>query len=283
MKKIIAGLAPRFFLVLVINVTAFCLDGCAGLGSQQLFERAAATGMQHRVIHVDGFAITAFVRLSDQSQSIHIYIEGDGKAWLSKTEPSADPTPKYAMGLQLAIQDHHANVVYLARPCQFSMGDSPACSAALWTSGRFSSQAVDAMNAAVEQVKQNARNQPIELIGYSGGAAIAVLLAAIRQDVSSLRSVAGNLDHDALNRHHQVSLMPDSLNPADVASQLRSLPQIHFSGADDRIVPAFIARSFALKVGPCARTEVVKSTGHEGGWVAAWPSLLLQTPVCASK
>ena len=279
MDKKIAGLAPLFLLMLATGL--LLLSGCsATVGNARLFSEAYTKGMRHRIVTVDGFAMTAFTRLQDASKPIHLYVEGDGKAWVSRAEPSADPTPRHAIGLQLALGDPFANVIYLARPCQFSLHESPACTQALWTSQRFSNQVVNAMNAAVNILKAGHPDQPLELIGYSGGAAIVVLLASRRDDVTSLRSVAGNLDHEAFNRYHKVSPMPDSLNPIDVANVLRGLPQIHFSGADDTIVPSFIAESFTLKAGGCARIEVVEGAGHDSGWVEAWPTLLSETPSC---
>ena len=279
MDKKIAGLAPLFLLMLATGL--LLLSGCsATVGNTRLFSEAYTKGMRHRIVTVDGFAMTAFIRLQDASKPIHLYVEGDGKAWISRTEPSADPTPRHAIGLQLALRDPFANVIYLARPCQFSLHESPACEQALWTSRRFSNQVVNAMDTAVNILKAAHPHQPLEVIGYSGGAAIAVLLASRRDDVASLRSVAGNLDHEAFNRYHKVSPMPDSLNPIDMANLLRGLPQIHFSGADDTIMPSFIAESFILKTGGCARIEVVGGAGHDNGWVEAWPRLLNETPSC---
>ena len=51
---------------------------------------------------------------------VNIYIEGDGRAWLNKNRPSLDPTPKNSLALKLAEIDPAPNVIYLARPCQYS-------------------------------------------------------------------------------------------------------------------------------------------------------------------
>lgn len=230
------------------------------------------------------FVLTAYVRITQPTQPLTVYIEGDGRAWLSPTQPSDDPTPRDALGLQLTSVDSSPNVLYLARPCQFTpMARNPACGVPYWTGKRFAPEVIDAMDAAITHYQAGmAATAPLRLnlIGYSGGGAIAVLLAARRHDVISLRTVAGNLDHDAVNRWHHVSLMPDSLNPMAVAAQVGRIPQVHFSGAEDRIVPSAITRTFVERAAPCARLSVVQGLAHEGDWAAAWPRLLAEKLPC---
>ena len=96
-------------------------------------------------------------------------------------------------------------------------------------------------------------------------------------------TVAGNLDHAAVNRWHQVSPMPDSLNPIDVAPQVSHIPQRHFSGADDRVVPTAIARDFVARAAPCAALQVLPGMGHESDWPARWPTLLRAPLPCTGE
>src|SRR5262249_6261305 len=105
---------------------------------------------------------------------------------------------------------------------------------------------------------------------------------ARRQDVASLRTVAGNLDSEAVNRFHKVDPMPGSLNPVDAATAIAHIPQIHFIGTDDRVVPATIASDFekATGDGRCVALQPVQGAGHQDGWVEQWPTLLLQEPAC---
>lgn len=127
------------------------------------------------------------------------------------------------------------NVVYIARPCQFTRND-PACRSTYWTDRRFSEDVIASMNHAVDVLRAPAAG-PVHLVGFSGGGAVAALVAARRGDVASLRTVAGNLDHRALNAHHRVSPMPASLNAVDVAPRLAAVPQAHFVGTKDDVVP----------------------------------------------
>ncbi len=275
-----AGPAPRF-LWLALLLLAGLGAGCSHLpSSRQALAQAGLAGMSQRTILIQGYAMTVLMRQLDPHLPLHVYIEGDGKAWLSRLQPSPDPTPQHALALQLALRDGHANVAYMARPCQFSLSLSTACREADWTELRFSAQLVAVMDAAMDGLKMQHPRQSLELIGYSGGAAMAVLLAARRSDVVSLRTVAGNLDQVALNRYHRVSAMPDSLNAMDVADRLRDLPQIHYSAARDAVVPAFITQAFVAKIGACARSHTVAGAGHEQGWLEVWAGLLAEVPRC---
>ncbi|MCR6628923.1 MAG: hypothetical protein NVV74_02050 [Magnetospirillum sp.] len=107
-------------------------------------------------------------------------------------------------------------------------------------------------------------------------------MAARRGDVVSLRTLAGNLDHEAVNRHHGVSPMPESLNPREIAPRLLGLPQQHFAGTEDRVVPPFIAEGFAQAVGDARCVTVIPVAGatHADGWEQAWRSSWAKRPTC---
>ncbi len=275
---------PSVLLSLVLAIFLSCLGGCVGNPQQYADALAQPAGLRREEVSTDPFLLTAYVRITRTDQALTIYIEGDGRAWRSRFEASDNPTPQRALGLSLAAADRSANVVYLARPCQFTApADNPRCERAYWTGKRFSPEVVAAMDAAVTAYASRTPGQRIHLVGYSGGGAIAALVAARRQDVATLRTVAGNLDHDAVNRWHQVSLMPDSLNPIDAVADVAKIPQIHFSGSEDSIVLPAIARNFAAKVGGCASAVVVNGLSHDGDWAAVWPQLLKRNPTCVRE
>ena len=270
---------------LAMLVTAVALLALAGCADPNIHADAIAQAvhLQREEVSVDGFVLTSFYRLTRPDQPLTVYIEGDGLAWRNRYEPSDDPTPHNALGLKLAAADGAANVVYLARPCQFTpMAQNPRCAVGYWTGKRFAVEVIDAMDQAVSHYAARTPGQSINLVGYSGGGAVAVLIAARRHDVATLRTVAGNLDHAEVNRLHQVSLMPDSLNAIDVAPQVATIAQLHVSGADDQVVVPAIARRFAQAVGGhCTQTLTVPGMSHESDWPALWPDLLKRTPVCS--
>lgn len=261
------------------------LVACAGDPQLHADALAQPAGLQREQVQADMFLLTAYVRISRNDQPLTIYIEGDGLAWRNRNEPSDDPTPHRALGLSLAAADRSANVVYLARPCQFTpMADNPHCAIAYWTDKRFAPEVVTALDAAVTHYSARVPGQALQLVGYSGGAALAVLVAAQRSDITALRTVAGNLDHEAVNRWHKVSSMPASMNPIEIAARLARLPQIHFSGSADKIVPTTITRNFVAAVGSaCARLHVVDGIAHEGNWAALWPQLLSIPTSCNNE
>lgn len=259
------------------------LAGCAAVDRDANADSLARpAGMSRMLMKTDPFTLTAFVRITDRSRPVTIYVEGDGLAWLSRTEVSRDPTPRDALGLALAAADPSANVVYLARPCQFTNRDrNPTCAPAYWTAKRFAPEVIAAMNQAVDQVAAQVPGQQVNLVGYSGGGAVAVLVAARRQDVASIRTVAGNLDHVQVNRVNGVSPLAGSLNAIDVAAQVAKIPQIHFSGSLDRTVPPAIANRFVQATGgTCAQALTLQGADHENGWPARWRELLAMAPGC---
>ncbi|WP_174995520.1 alpha/beta hydrolase [Pandoraea horticolens] len=265
---------------------ALLASGCASLDRDAHAESLAnPAGLQREVLAAGDFRLTVFSRIGRTDKPLRIYIEGDGLAWVSRSEPSLDPTPVAATGLALAAADPSANVAYLARPCQFTpMPDNPRCQVAYWTGKRFAPEVVDAMDAAVGQLTARVPGQPVELVGYSGGGAIAVLVAARRHDIATLRTVAGNLDVEYVNRLHRVSPMPASRNPSDVARQVAGIAQIHYSSAQDAVVPPEVARRFASAAGgTCVKTRVVSDLAHDGDWAQRWRELLAQTPVCDAR
>jgi dienelactone hydrolase len=264
---------------------ALLLSGCVALSGQETRANqaqiiAAQAHLAQRVINTGSFDITAFAKITDPAQPVSVYIEGDGKAWLSRHQPSTDPTPTDPVGLRLAAVDGGDNVVYLARPCQYSRGT--ACETGYWTTKRFAPEALRAMNAALDEVLRDMPERKIRLVGFSGGGTMAALMAARRKDVVDLRSVAGNLDHRAQSALHRVSLLSGSLNPVDDAAILRAVPQHHFIGGKDRTVPFEIYQSYAAALGDisCTAHTIFPAVSHEDGWVEKWREAQYVRPVC---
>jgi hypothetical protein len=273
------------FIAQLLSVGVFigALAGCAALDPVGHADAIAdAAGLHAERVDTGSFVLTAYTRISTPREPIHIYIEGDGQAWLSRTEPSLDPTPREATGLKLAAADPEPNVVYLARPCQFTpMEMNRRCGIPYWTGKRFGPEVVASMNEAVSRFAARVPGQSVDLIGYSGGGAVAVLVAARRTDVASLRTVAGNLDHEFVNRLHEVSPMLQSENPIDFAGRVATIAQVHFSGANDKVVPPAVAQRFVDAAGGrCAQARTVPGFSHDGDWNQLWPILLGVKPAC---
>ncbi len=263
------------------------LDGCvlSPLRSNHDIaeEIALPVGLLEKPRQSGSFLLTTRERIRKQGADVTIYIEGDGAAWLTRTHPSRDPTPDNPIALRLATADPADNVAWVARPCQYtSMSGNTACGVRDWTSGRFSEKAVDSIDGVVSAIKQSASAARIHLVGYSGGGGIAVLLAARRNDVASIRTVGANLDHKAFTSLHHISPMSDSLNPADVAESVQMVPQLHFIGDSDKVIPEQVARSYLERIRDvrCTEVRVVSGIRHDEGWESIWKTAVSEIPAC---
>lgn len=224
--------------------------------------------------------LQGFARLDCPGQALHVYIEGDGLAWLSVSTPSPDPTPVNPVALRLAAQDAACNVLYLGRPGQYGAG----VDARYWLGARFAAEVVDSYVAAL-QGQSVARAAPVlRLTGYSGGGAVAALLAARLQAQGrrvELVTVAGNLDTDTWARRRKLTPLRASLNPVAVAPALVSVPQLHLTGHRDRQVPGWVLEAFLAQLPnrDCVRVQSVDAD-HAGPWLDAWRAALAEPVSC---
>jgi len=226
------------------------------------------------------FILHSRERYDKPGEDLSVYLEGDGLAWVSRTEPSRDPTPDNPIGLRLAALDKAPNVIWIARPCQYTtILENPICKQYYWTIGRLAPEIVASVDLAITAAKTSAKATKIHLIGYSGGGGLAVLIAARRNDVATIRTVAGNIDHEAFTNLHRVTPMSQSMDPATVAGRINTITQWHFYGEDDKVVPKLIGESYLRKSGQreCSQIQVISGVSHVRGWEANWPRLLQET------
>lgn len=226
------------------------------------------------------FIVHSRERYDKPGQDLNIYLEGDGLAWVSRTEVSRDPTPDNPIGLRLAAIDSAPNVIWIARPCQYTnIAENPSCKPYYWTIGRLAPEIISAVDHAITSAKISANATKIHLIGYSGGGGLALLIAARRNDVVSIRTVAGNIDHEVFTSFHRVTPMSQSLDPASVARRINTIPQWHFFGEEDKVVPKLIGESYLRKTSfsSCSQIRVISGVTHDRGWEFHWPRLLQET------
>ena len=269
----------------VLLFAAACLAACTGCATQGSWlqtpderARVVLAANQFELLPASPHVLAALHAATGKPQRLTIFIEGDGASWPRPSMPPLDPTPGKPLSLLLAVS--HANapahlgeaVAYLGRPCQYLLpGDLASCPVAWWTLGRFGAVPLRLMSARLDELKAQAPNAILRLVGYSGGGAAAALLAAQRSDVACLVTVAAPLDTAAWTRAKNVSALSESQNPLDVAVTLRSIPMTHFSGGNDDVVPAGVNQRFMLQ----AQTFAVVKPGfdHDTQWLKAWPSL----------
>ena len=267
---------------LTLPLLGLLLVACTSSSVQD--RRAAAqrvaqdAGWQRLDLEAGDFVLAAFVppQLA-RADTLTVYIEGDGAAWVDAGTPSFDPTPNDPLALRLALQDPGEQAVYLARPCQYVEDKNRRhCAARYWTAARFAPEVVAASDQAISQLKRRYGARHIDLVGYSGGGAVAALLAAGRDDVAQLVTVAGNLDTAAWTKGMGLSPLHGSLNPADAWRSLAGIGQRHYVGADDRVMPPRYAESYQRRYPTGAQPEVIVVPGfdHFCCWVQYWPQLL---------
>ncbi|MDK9715680.1 MAG: hypothetical protein OEL86_16505 [Sulfuritalea sp.] len=254
------------------------LSGCSTSdsfrGAREIAQWADEHGFTETAVKAGAFSLTAFVRKpSVPGDTLTIYIEGDGAAWTTPYHPPRDPTPTKPVSLALAAADSAAAVAYLGRPCQYL--DAAAlrnCDSAYWTERRFAPEVVEAYDAAISRQKSALAARRIRLVGYSGGGVLATLLAARRDDVDLLVTVAAPLAVAEWAAWHKASVLTGSLDPAELRENVRLPRSRHFVGGKDEIVPAAIVESFVRRKG--GDLEVIPGFDHECCWARDWGTLL---------
>lgn len=230
----------------------FLLSGCSSI--------AVPPAYVYKEIPTRDFTLASWQKITEPSGTYKIYIEGDGYAFNAHGRATQDPTPKGTLVRELAFGDDSPNVVYLARPCQYIK--SPICSKRHWTTARFAPEVINAEYAAVKQV---AGDNPVILIGFSGGAQVAGLIASAKPglNVKKIITIAGNLDHLAWTQYHNLPPLNESMNLESYRKQFAQIPQIHYVGSDDKVMPPVLVRDF---VGKNTRVFEVRGATHNSGW-----------------
>lgn len=258
----------RFLARVCALSAAVMASGCA-MKPLDLDSASKGSELKPVAVKTSKFTVQTLQPKSVQGDLLRVYIEGDGRAWVTSHTASDDPTPIKSMAPGLAVSDP-SPAVYMARPCQYIL--SANCTQSVWTSARFSKDVIQAESEVLDTLKSHYGVQGFELVGYSGGGAVALLLAAARSDVKQVQTIAGNIDTRAWTELKHIAPLTGSLNPVDFADQLARVPQRHFIGMNDTIVPPDVSKAYMLKVQPiCGETVFVNAdhhTGFEDSWAA---------------
>jgi hypothetical protein len=279
----------------LIVLSFFVVAGCSSIptpiervrNAEQLVLNAH---WQSKTFKTDTFKLRSFISRPDKSvvtgysdpSKLTVYIEGDGFAWMTRSKPSTDPTPINLLALKLALR--HAEVsksmpmAYLARPCQFVREADSACAVGYWTRDRFSEEVIESTSQALDQLKAHFQVEQLVLIGYSGGGAVATLVAAQRADVVRLVTVAGNLDHQVWTQLHGISPLTGSLNPADKWLNLSHILQLHLVGSNDKVITPEVSASYLHRFLDDSKVKVRLLDGfdHHCCWLEAWPQPMIE-------
>ena len=223
------------------------LYGCHGVNVPDSFS--------YQEIQTDSYKLASWQKITDKKVPIRIYIEGDGYAFNHLGYPTTNPTPRGTFLRKIAFNDPNANVVYLARACQFV--EDKLCDVKDWTTGRFSQEIV---NSTTQAIKSISSKQDIILIGYSGGALLSGLV--IEQNpklpVKKWITLAGVLNHTKWTEDLNLPPLSDSVD----LKKIPTLPQLHLIGDRDRIVSYKITESLVDK----ENLIIIPNATHDGGY-----------------
>ena len=248
------------------------LNGCTGY-QPQLDQIIQDRGFERLVILGDGFTHLAFYRSDTHNlKNLRIYFEGDGSPWRTPTLIADDPTPRDPLALRLMALDP-GPALYLGRPCYHGLANESNCHPWLWTQGRYAEPIVVSMTTAISRFCQEQGYETVTLIGYSGGGVLAWLVAERLDNVTSLVTIAANLDIDAWTNLHGYTPLMGSMNPKTRPSLRPQVRQWHYLGSqDDNVPPAIILPFLQAQPGP-VRIQVV-DLDHRHGWEALSPRMM---------
>ena len=255
------------------------LGGCQSSQSQM---QSLASANGHRLVYLPTQPFTLLAALPERpvGEILRVYIEGDGHAWIHADRPSLDPTPSNLLVAELALEDPNPSV-YLARPCQYI--EQTDCTNNWWTSARYAPEIVASLDAALNLLKTRLGNQKFELIGYSGGATLALLLAEQRTDIASLQTLAGNLSPEQWTQQQGLAALTQSLQPNLASSEFTGIKQRHLAGAADQIIPAKLIRQSVEQLSQrgCVEFHLMLGIGHQSGWLKAWQKWRARSIECS--
>lgn len=262
------GKTQHIFLVILVVLLPACVSP-----EKQLEQQAASYGFAHYQLQSGPFLLTVFKNGSlCNNNRQHIYIGGDGNAWVDQTHVALNPTPSYLLVLDLMHQDAESSLV-LGRPCYHGQHQATQCNPMYWTHWRYSPAVVQSMAGALNQLLEPYPECRVSLFGYSGGGTLAMLLANRVDVADEVVTISGNLDVTAWADYHNYSRLQGSLNPAEEPVLPENVLQIHLVGDDDDNIPLAIVQP-ELDRQPDPLVMTFPDFNHNCCWRTIWPDIL---------
>ena len=220
------------------------------------------------IIYKDKFDIFSLQRI-DGNNSVVVYIEGDGLAWIDRFTPSSDPTPINPLGFKLAsLSDSSSDVVYLARPCQYVKTE--ACNREIWTKLQYSKLILSTYENILKELSY--QYSDIHLVGYSGGAVITMYLGSLKDsNIKSIRTIAGNIDPNEFTRLLNLTPFKTTVDLSDLYKNIKTVSQTHYYGINDKVIPQELHKNYQKKNldNSCVKVSAIKAS-HNEGWEEFW-------------
>ncbi len=270
LMKVTLAVKAFFCLFLVVQ-----MSGCTN-SSLRMDERAADLGFRKLIVRGDGFCHVAYIKRGRATphSTLHVYLEGDGTPWVRRRVAASDPTPRTPLMLELMSLDP-SPTLYLGRPCYHGLNKVKGCTPDMWTNRRYSEAVVASMSAALDRLSVG--YQALDLLGYSGGGTLAMLIAARQPKTKAVITIAANLDTERWAALHKQQPLTGSLNPATRPPLLPSVRQMHFAGALDDNVPPFLVRDAIAKQSGTTY-KVFPEQDHSCCWRDVWGEILGEIP-----
>lgn len=261
-----------FIKRLILILTSLLLNACATAPREQQSWPNSTFVIDSHFKHIALAKPNA-----NDSQRLHVYIEGDGFPFRNRFMVSKDPSPEGSLMLALMEQDPR-NSLYLGRPCYFNtalpaMHDA-LCNKQYWTTSRYSEAVVASMVDALRAHLAQHPSKGVTLLGHSGGGTIAMLMAARMPEVDQLITLAGNLDITAWTKLHHYTPLRDSLNPAELIHSAQPQQQLHFGGDKDDNIPPELSDALLKRLGK--PMQILPNADHGCCWQMQWRELLTQ-------
>lgn len=240
------------------------LSGCA--------TRNPLSDFRFQTVTAPPYVIASWYRIEAPGEPVRIYIEGDGNSFDSKKNPTDNPTPQTNFLRDIAAADPNPNVVYLGRPCQYMK--TSLCTVEDWTIGRFSPQIIESMTQSVHTFMKKAQTKQVVLIGYSGGAQVAGLIAVKHpEEIKKIITIAGVLDQKEWAKYHKDTPLSRSLNLKDYQETFDKIPQVHYVGEKDKVVPPALTKAFVTDSNTLI---LVPKADHQEGFESIYKEIYQQ-------
>jgi pimeloyl-ACP methyl ester carboxylesterase len=263
LTKLRRKLLTAAFISLVISA-------CSTPPSSVFQRQSVNLGLTESSIDTPLFELAVFDNGKQSANSeLHVYLEGDGIPFIQNRFINIDPTSTKATTLALISQDD-AHSILVGRPCYHGKFSASCSDNKWWTSHRYSTEVVEAIAGAINAYNQN--GDKVVLIGFSGGGALAMLMADKINGLKKLVTINANLDIDAWTNYHSYTPLSGSLNPIKSSIENQDIRQLHLLGERDKNVPH---SHWADKIkGNNSSVLSYPNFGHHCCWSSAWPQIL---------
>lgn len=261
----------NFAKIFILSGMITILCACAGQNAQPAAKCPGAKGYTRRMMDGNGFKHVVFApEAQARGKSLHVYIQGDGKPFISSRHPSPDPDGDICPVFKLMALDP-APKALMGRPCYNGLAHSRNCGTYYWTLGRYSPQIVSSLVLCLKKIAIDYRE--ITLVGISGGGTLAVLVAEYVDKVNRIITMGANLDVNTWAHKHRYTPMTASMDPMRAKGPSPDVRQTHLAGGKDDNVPWTIIHSYCLRH-QNAEMVMVPEASHTGPWEQAFVKAL---------